>query len=275
MKFFNGIFIAVIVIFTSFGCSLDETSPSVQPSISNVSVSPDSIGIGVTVVISATISDADGTISEVILNYGAENLDSSKDMILESENSYSVEVGPFSENSIIMYQIEAIDNDNGATEYNSSFSVGDSQQEGQILFINEYMSHNDTAYAGEFDAYPDWIEIYNAGDVAIDIAGMYLTDNLTELTASQIPSGNAALTTIQPNGFIILLADSQANPGDLHLSFKLGDEEDFALVDIDGSTIIDQHNTGVLGDDFSEGRSPDGTDSWTTFDVPTPVTSNQ
>jgi len=139
-----------------------------------------------------------------------------------------------------------------------------------IIVINEFMSHNDNAYAGEFDDYPDWIELYNAGTEAIDIGGWYLTDDLADLTQSLIPTTEPGTTTIQPGGYIILIADSQSNPGILHLSFKLGDDEDFALVDPDGVSIVDQHNTSVVPDDMSEGRVPDGSDNWEILNPSTP-----
>lgn len=138
------------------------------------------------------------------------------------------------------------------------------------VFINEFMSHNDAAYAGDFDDYPDWIELYNSSDTPINIAGWYLSDDPANLTMSMIPSDNAATTTIPAEGYLLLIADSQANPGPLHLGFKLSDDEEFVLVDADGTTIIDQKNTGVVPDDMSEGRVPDGSDNWEILDPATP-----
>ena len=137
------------------------------------------------------------------------------------------------------------------------------------LVINEFMSHNDNAYAGAFDDYPDWIELYNVSDAAIDIGGWSLTDQLDNLTLSVIPTTDSTATTILPGGYLVLDCDSQANPGILHLAFKLSDEEDFALVDPDG-VIVDQHNTTVIPDDMSEGRVPDGSDNWEILDPSTP-----
>jgi len=50
------------------------------------------------------------------------------------------------------------------------------------LFINEFVASNSTG--GYYDAlyrdYPDWIEIYNYSDEAIDIGNYYLTDDLND-----------------------------------------------------------------------------------------------
>jgi len=75
------------------------------------------------------------------------------------------------------------------------------------VVINEVMALND-AFAkdlhGEFD---DWIEIYNAGSDPIDLAGMYLTDDLEDPTKWQFPTDNRIRTTVGPKGYTIVWAD--------------------------------------------------------------------
>jgi len=138
------------------------------------------------------------------------------------------------------------------------------------LVINEYMSHNDTAWPGPNDDYPDWIELYNGSAQTVDVGGMYVTDDLAELTLSMIGDNNPDLTTLAPGEFLVLIADGEPANGPLHLDLKLSDNEDFALVDTDGSTILDQRNTVVVPDDQSEGRVPDGTDYWQYLDPSSP-----
>src|SRR4030042_1244411 len=48
------------------------------------------------------------------------------------------------------------------------------------LVINEFMASNnsDSGISDPQGDYDDWIEIYNFGDTAIDIGGMYLTGDL-------------------------------------------------------------------------------------------------
>ena len=138
------------------------------------------------------------------------------------------------------------------------------------IVMNEFMSHNDLAWPGPNEEYPDWIELYNSGNVAVDIAGWSLTDDLEDLTQSIIPDTDPELTTIQPGEYLVLICNSTPELGVLQLGFKLGDDEDFALVAPDGVTIVDQHNTGALADDVSEGRVPDGSDNWEILDPSTP-----
>ncbi|MDN5354326.1 MAG: large repetitive protein, partial [Candidatus Cloacimonadota bacterium] len=144
----------------------------------------------------------------------------------------------------------------------SANGSGDTPQ--AILLINEFMASNETTIADDEGDYDDWIEIYNAGNIAKDIAGMYLTDDLEELTNSQIPADDPDLTTIPPGGFLLLWADKEPEQGALHLAdVKLsGDGEQIGLKDVDGTTIIDSLTFGEQTSDVSYGRLPDGSDTW-------------
>ena len=61
---------------------------------------------------------------------------------------------------------------------------------GQLL-INEFMADNDNAVEDpdEAGAYEDWFEIYNPGSNAVDMSGMYISDNLNNATKWQVPAG--------------------------------------------------------------------------------------
>ncbi len=59
----------------------------------------------------------------------------------------------------------------------------------QGLYINEFMADNDSITADEYSEYDDWFEIYNAGPTAVDLGGMYLTDDLSEPTKFMISVG--------------------------------------------------------------------------------------
>jgi len=152
---------------------------------------------------------------------------------------------------------------------------GDAPQ--AILLINEFMASNDTTIADAEGGYDDWIEIYNAGNIPKDIAGMYLTDDLTELTNSQIPADDPDLTTIPPGEFLLLWADKEPEQGVLHLAdVKLsGGGEQIGLTDTDGTTVLDSLTYGEQTTDVSYGRLPDGTNTWEFFEVPTPGEPNQ
>jgi hypothetical protein len=142
------------------------------------------------------------------------------------------------------------------------------------VVINEVLASNQTIPdpQGEFD---DWIELYNAGTTAVDVGGLYLTDDPTAPTKWQIPVGRAAQTTIAPQGYLLIWADKEtADPG-LHAAFALSaGGEDVALIDADGSTVIDSVTFGEQRAGVSYGRFPDGADTWSLMEPPTPGAQN-
>lgn len=146
------------------------------------------------------------------------------------------------------------------------------------LVINEFMADNtsccpdNSSGTNEFD---DWIEIYNKGDVSVNIGGMYLSDAKSDPFKSKIPTDNPSLTTIAPGGYLILWADSSPDQGPLHLNFGLSNAgEDVGLFYIDGRT-IDTYTFGAQTQNISWGRTTDGATTWNAFSTPTPGTSNQ
>jgi len=136
----------------------------------------------------------------------------------------------------------------------------------QNLVINEFMASNDYAAPDEFGDFDDWIEIFNADTIAIDIGGMYITDDLTDPTVWQIPTTEPGLTTILPGGFLVLWADKEPDQGVLHVNLKLsGSGEQIGLFANDGVTEIASLTYDEQTTDVSYGRLPDGSDNWVYF----------
>ncbi len=149
------------------------------------------------------------------------------------------------------------------------------QKIGLPLLINEFMASNNTAHQDPNGDFDDWIEIYNAGNAAIDIGGMFLTDDLSEPNKWQIPNDVPLTTTIEPNGFLVFWADNETNEGLLHTNFKLEkDGEQIGLFDIDAVTLIDSLTFTEQVADISYGRFPDANATLRFFGTPTPGTAN-
>ena len=68
------------------------------------------------------------------------------------------------------------------------------------VVINEFMASNTSFNRDPQGQYDDWIELYNYGNNAINIGGMYLTDDLTAPTKWQIPAG----VTVPPDGYLLI-----------------------------------------------------------------------
>jgi len=144
----------------------------------------------------------------------------------------------------------------------SKDSTGPTPDEFEI-FINEFMASNDFGPVDEYGNHGDWIEIYNGSDKAVDIGGMYITDDLADLQQWQIPATKSDSTTIPAGDFLVLWADKEPEHGVLHVNIKLsGDGEQIGLTDADGSTVVDSLTYSAQETDISEGRYPDGTQAW-------------
>ncbi len=146
---------------------------------------------------------------------------------------------------------------------------------GQDLFINEFLASNDACCADENGEFDDFIEIYNGGTEAVDIGGMYITDDLAAPTEYQIPDTAPDSTTIESGGFLLLWADKESEQGILHVEIKLGGGgEQIGLFASDGVTPIDTLTFGEQTTDVSKGRNPDGGETWEFFTSPTPGATN-
>jgi hypothetical protein len=142
------------------------------------------------------------------------------------------------------------------------------------LIINEIMASNSSSVIDPQGQYDDWIELYNPGERAVDIAGMYLTDDRSTPTKWRIGSNDVAEATIAPGGYLLLWADGDiADPG-LHTPFELSsDGEEIALFDRDGITPIDSMTFPEQVNNVSYGRLPD-TGQWRFMRSPTPGRAN-
>lgn len=146
------------------------------------------------------------------------------------------------------------------------------QGTGQLL-INEIMADNEDTYEDpqEPGAHEDWFEVFNPGTTAVDMSGMYLTDNLNNKTKWKVPNG----VTIPARGYLVFIADNETAQGNLHTSWQLsGDGEAVGIFAADGTTLIDSYTFGIQQGDVSIGRVTDGDGTWSIFQPATPGRAN-
>ena len=114
--------------------------------------------------------------------------------------------------------------------------------------VNEVSAANDI-YVNEHYKKNDWIELYNATDMTINVAGLYISDNPNKPQKYQIPSGNPEQqTNIKPGGKLIIWADKleSIDPvfttmplnvvregiwfSNIHSDFKLGNDDNNEVI---------------------------------------------
>lgn len=161
------------------------------------------------------------------------------------------------------------------------------------LYFNEFLASNVTSNVDrDFGAFSDWIELYNAGDKAIDIGCYYLTNDLKDSTKWQIPDS----TFLEPGGFKLFWADGKDKiPNDtiemikydfdlrsrceiilknFHLNFRLNKNGgEIGLFNPDRKK-IDVVSYKKQISDVSSGRKPDGIGTWYYFGDLTPGAIN-
>ena len=131
----------------------------------------------------------------------------------------------------------------------------DKEYTGKPVVINEVSTGN-SIFVNEYFKKKDWVEIYNPSPSAVDISGMYLSDDLTDPTKYRIEGPN---TIIPSGGFKVIWCDEMPTERYLHANFKLKNT-DGALVLLSASdyswqdTLIYQAHSGRE----TVGRFPNG-----------------
>ncbi len=199
-----------------------------------------------------------------------------------SGTAYTATIPAFANTGKVEYYIEATGT-NGKVAYEPATAPSKTKEyllnidALPQLVINEFMAFNSTCCPDNTSGtpeYDDWIEIYNKGSVAVNIAGMYLSDDKNDPFKHQIPSNAPTATTIQPGGFLLLWADNSSAQGPLHLNFGLSNlGEDVGLFYVDGRT-IDAYTFGSQTENTSFGRVTNAAATWKIFTTPTQGKTN-
>jgi len=150
-----------------------------------------------------------------------------------------------------------------------------------VVKINEWMASNVNAVEDPADGdNDDWFELYNPGTNDVDLAGSYLTDDLSNPTKFLITTNMAHI--VPAGGYLLVWADNETGQNmlagvprpDMHVGWQLARAgEGIGLFAADGTTIDAITFTNEV-DDISEGRCPDG--SANIIDMPafTPKAAN-
>ncbi len=258
----------------------DKPNTQSAPDIIDVDFSPVGMTADDSVYISAEIVD-EGEF-EPILYY---QIDGTGFVSLPMFNSSGAEwlavIGPRPVGTRVQYYVTAEDEDGlmrteppNAPQDVYEYVVG---YESPTLYINELVASNDGIYfdPDEEGETPDYIEIYNPGPWAVNLADMYVTDTLTETRDFRLAKQTGQL--VVPAGeHLLLLADDDGKQGPNHLGFKLSKGgEDFGLFDRKGfgNQLIDGVTFGQQETNIAIGRCEDG-GSWGILEFHSPGRTN-
>ena len=120
------------------------------------------------------------------------------------------------------------------------------------VIISEFMPANTRTLADEDLDFPDWIELFNGGQTAVNLAGWRLTDDPAAPAKWSFPS-----VTVPPGGFLVVFASGKNrtnNPARLHTNFQLDFGGGYlALFQPDGITAASAYQYAKVKDDVSFG----------------------
>ena len=140
----------------------------------------------------------------------------------------------------------------------------------KALVVNEVVSSNKRSLVDESLGTPDWIELYNAGSVALDLSGYGISDNMRDLHKFVVPEG----TTLGAGEYLVLYAmnasDEAQNP--LITNFGLSKSGDYLFITDAYFGLVVEMQIPVLYTDVSYARAADGTFGYS--GVPTPGAEN-
>lgn len=133
------------------------------------------------------------------------------------------------------------------------------------VVINEVLADNGSyVFDPETEDYPDFIELYNAGDEAVDISSYSITDDIENADKWKFPQG----TIVEAGGVIVIWADESKIEG-LHANFKLSKKGEYLMLSDAQGVTVDELRFPPQFAQISFGQQPDGSGNWTYFKEPT------
>lgn len=141
--------------------------------------------------------------------------------------------------------------------------------------INEISAANDI-YVNEYGKKNDWVELYNTTDEPIDVEGMYMSNDATNLQLCTLTKGNSDVrTTIPAKGYMVVWCDKLQPINDLHTSFKLSADGGIVALTAADLSWTDSISYPAHDGYSSIGRYADGAQSVYMMPVPTIGAANK
>lgn len=246
-------YLFIVIALTSIffkACVKDEIFQG-PPVISDLVLTPQVPSENQAVQVSVKVTDMNGVKSVTLFYKAGQGNLTEVQMTGNDSNIYTGQIPGQAADVTVTYYIMA-ENKTGQKAYMPStapttpaaFTVG-----APLIVMNEIYSR------GTVDA-PDWIEIYNASDVAVDISSFKIYDNGGQ-SGSKPKLPFPAGTIIQPKGFFVIVTDIG---GDSGFGLSSGGEE--VWLENGNGNVIDNVVFPAMDVTQSYGRNPDGSPNW-------------
>ncbi len=186
-----------------------------------------------------------------------------------NDEIYGAIIPAFNESGTFEYYIQATDLQSNTNRFPYCEVLNIPIEQSIIeLYINEFQANNVSTVEDEAGEYDDWIELYNASNQAINLEGLFLSDDLDSPNKWALPEA-----MIQAGEFLIIWADNDIDQGIFHTNFKLSSSGETILLSNATGNTIDLISYGFQDDDDVTGRIPNGTGIMQNV-FPTPGASN-
>ena len=131
------------------------------------------------------------------------------------------------------------------------------------IYVNDYFKRN------------DWVELYNTTSQPVDVEGMFLSDNEADPKKYQITKGETKAETVIPaHGHLIVWCDKLETETLLHANFKLDADGGIVMLTAADGSWTDKVTYGLMKEDETVGRYPDGTSDIFVMNIPTIAQAN-
>ena len=131
------------------------------------------------------------------------------------------------------------------------------------IYVNDYFKRN------------DWVELYNTTNQPVDVEGMFLSDKETDPKKYKITRGETKAETVIPaHGHLVIWCDKLEPASLLHANFKLDADGGIVMLTAADESWTDKISYGLMSEDQTVGRYPDGTSDIFVMNIPTIAKTN-
>ncbi len=233
------------------------------PVVSELTINPAAPSENQAVAVSVKVTDLNG-VKTVTLYYKAGAGDFiSAVMTAGANNTYTAQIPGQASDVTVNYYVAAenVSGDialypNGAPTNTAAYTVG-----APLIVMNE-------AYSRGIPEDPDWVEIYNASEVPVDISGYKIYDaggQSGSKPKKEVPAG----TSIAAKGFYVIVVDDAEESG-----FGLSSGGDEVWFENAAGNVIDNVAIPAMDVTQSYGRNPDGGPNWELLNTITKGSAN-